>query len=716
MNIARVLKPRPQPPERSPTLRALASLAAAISLVAFAWVGGDLLRAALLVLLTGAGHMHSWRRASDINSLVRLLILLSIVAMTILSLDDLRALFSGGLLLSLARWMATAQAISSFGLQTRRNLYDSLVLSLAVLLLLGEQALSMSFLVFLLAFATVVLLFLIVSHVSSSSEDAERVAFPRFGAAVGLGGMTIAATLVLAVFVYLAVPHNHTVISAGPLPSRLDVTSGWPPPPLGVPEGDWAPWADFLPDRDFRATLGGGSGGASLERIGQYVTLGYTDDREKDVVLRVRSPLASFWRGYTVDRYDGRGWVADNQLAGLLVDRSGRLRFAEAPTRFPRGKTYVQTYFLKVRQPSSVFTAYSPGWLALGASGAGEGRDALRENLEYLQEASIYRTISPLPHLTPDLLALDRADRSDPSLLATPPIPERVRRLAEEIVEGATTDYERAARIERFLLTQYPYDLRVPPYPEDGDAVDVFLFEVQKGYCSQFATAMAIMGRLVGLPTRVAVGYLPGRYNSFTGVHEVRTQDAHAWVEVKFRRHGWVAFDPTPSPNSPWALGFGDTGLAVGLQQILRTGFLGLMMEAPSRAFGNVATPLAALGVGTALAVAVAMAFLVLRRARPDGVAARGSFTYSRLAGTRREEMRRVYRQAVEELQRRGQPLRLAHQTPYEYAESVVWSDGESKEAFRQLSEWVAKAAYDPVPLPEELLKRARELMGRLAR
>ena len=195
----------------------------------------------------------------------------------------------------------------------------------------------------------------------------------------------------------------------------------------------------------------------------------------------------------------------------------------------------------------------------------------------------------------------------------------------------------------------------------------------------------------------------------------MRTQDAHAGVEVKFRRFGWVAFDPTPSPNSPWALGFGDTGLAVGLQQFLRAGFLGLMMDAPSRAFGNIATPLAGLGVGTALAVAAAVALLALRRARRSGAAAKGSFAYSRLAGARREEMRRVYRQAVEVLQRGDQPLRLAHQTPYEYAASVSWADGESKEAFRQLSEWVAKAAYDPVPLPEELLTRARELLRRLA-
>jgi len=62
---------------------------------------------------------------------------------------------------------------------------------------------------------------------------------------------------------------------------------------------------------------------------------------------------------------------------------------------------------------------------------------------------------------------------------------------------------------------------------------------------------MAVMARAIGLPARVAAGYLPGRYNGLTGVHEVRLQDAHAWVEIKFREYGWVPFDPTPRPDSP---------------------------------------------------------------------------------------------------------------------------------------------------------------------
>jgi protein-glutamine gamma-glutamyltransferase len=61
------------------------------------------------------------------------------------------------------------------------------------------------------------------------------------------------------------------------------------------------------------------------------------------------------------------------------------------------------------------------------------------------------------------------------------------------------------------------------------------------------------MARSLGIPARVATGYVPGEYNPFTGLHEVRASDAHAWVEVYFPGYGWSTFDPTPSFDStPW--------------------------------------------------------------------------------------------------------------------------------------------------------------------
>ena len=187
-----------------------------------------------------------------------------------------------------------------------------------------------------------------------------------------------------------------------------------------------------------------------------------------------------------------------------------------------------------------------------------------------------------MPRLTPELLRSDSADRTYLRDVKSGTIPQRVRHLASAIVEGATSDYEKAARIERYLLDNYQYDLRPPAAPSSGKALESFVFERPAGYCAQFATAMAVMARAVNLPARVAIGYLPGKYDSVTGVHTVRLQDGHAWVEVKFSTFGWVPFDPTPRPDSPWAVDSGFTRATKSLQQVLRAEVKELIPEAPS--------------------------------------------------------------------------------------------------------------------------------------
>jgi len=87
--------------------------------------------------------------------------------------------------------------------------------------------------------------------------------------------------------------------------------------------------------------------------------------------------------------------------------------------------------------------------------------------------------------------------------------------------------------------------IAAPPAGQDG--VDYFLFDVREGYCDYYASAMAVMARVVGIPARVAAGYSQGEYNPETGAYRVREKNAHAWVEIYFPRYGWVEFEPTAS-------------------------------------------------------------------------------------------------------------------------------------------------------------------------
>jgi hypothetical protein len=82
------------------------------------------------------------------------------------------------------------------------------------------------------------------------------------------------------------------------------------------------------------------------------------------------------------------------------------------------------------------------------------------------------------------------------------------------------------------------------------DPLANFLFERRKGHCEYFASAMAVMLRSIGIPSRVVTGFASGVYNPLTGWQVVRASDAHSWVEAWIAGRGWRTFDPTPPDPS----------------------------------------------------------------------------------------------------------------------------------------------------------------------
>jgi hypothetical protein len=114
-------------------------------------------------------------------------------------------------------------------------------------------------------------------------------------------------------------------------------------------------------------------------------------------------------------------------------------------------------------------------------------------------------------------------------------IPPRVMMLAREITAAATTPYDRARAIESYLRA-FPYTLDLPAPPPQRDVADYFLFDLQKGYCDYYATAMVVMARAADLPARLGTGYAEGRYDINTARYTITEADAHSWVEVSSRR------------------------------------------------------------------------------------------------------------------------------------------------------------------------------------
>jgi protein-glutamine gamma-glutamyltransferase len=131
--------------------------------------------------------------------------------------------------------------------------------------------------------------------------------------------------------------------------------------------------------------------------------------------------------------------------------------------------------------------------------------------------------------------------------------------LARRLATGAPTPYDAAHRIELYLRSNYQYQQDVPnrTYP-----LPAFLSEDRAGYCQQFSGTMALMLRMLGIPSRVATGFAPGGRDPEENNYLVDDTDAHNWVEVFFPGIGWATFEPTP-PAAPAATQLDDNALGV---------------------------------------------------------------------------------------------------------------------------------------------------------
>lgn len=126
----------------------------------------------------------------------------------------------------------------------------------------------------------------------------------------------------------------------------------------------------------------------------------------------------------------------------------------------------------------------------------------------------------------------------------------RIQELAEQLTAGLSSDYDKASALEWYFSGNgFAYDLEFQP--PAGSNAETFLFETKTGTCFDYATAMTLLCRSIGLDARYVEGYsLSEPYNGSGGYNYViRDQDAHAFVEVYLEGYGWVSFDPTLAPD-----------------------------------------------------------------------------------------------------------------------------------------------------------------------
>jgi len=300
-----------------------------------------------------------------------------------------------------------------------------------------------------------------------------------------------------------------------------------------------------------------------LSGFSEKVDLGMVGSVKLDntVVMRVefpdqKGPLTerAYFRGASYDVYDGRSWsntLHDRQplarsLEGEFFAAAARLPKAEGALRQDILVEALDTPVLfGVPLVESVKGAFS----AVLVDGMGD------VSLLYVPATRFQYSVRSTPtRLSPDDRGRVLADYPEPIrrlFLQLPPLSQRVPDLARQIVQPTAFSYEKVAAVERYLKQSYQYSLDLGAAPT-MNPVEEFLFVRKTGYCDHYATAMVVLLRTLGVPSRLATGFAQGEWNDVGGYYTVRQRDAHAWVEVYFPHSGWVTFDPTP--NIPFAL------------------------------------------------------------------------------------------------------------------------------------------------------------------
>jgi transglutaminase-like putative cysteine protease len=261
----------------------------------------------------------------------------------------------------------------------------------------------------------------------------------------------------------------------------------------------------------------------------------------------VNSPVPSYWQVCAYDIYTGKEWENGSVTDFNLNSKAPWTK--TAPPSNSQAITYTVTpniltdvllitgSFISTNKPIQVQMSSGDiiGVISSHVLSAGESYSVTAAVTQAAQELGNAGQNYPTTVL-------------DSYLQLPSGFPENIRELSENITTNTTTPYEKVLKIKNYL-SKIPYKTDIKAPPEGTDSVEYFLFTQKAGFCVHFASAMAVMLRSVGVPTRLAIGYLPGDPGSEKGEYILRDKYYHAWAQVYFPGYGWIDIEATPSSS-----------------------------------------------------------------------------------------------------------------------------------------------------------------------
>ena len=384
-----------------------------------------------------------------------------------------------------------------------------------------------------------------------------------------------------------------------------------------------------------------------------------------DIYVERQLPYV-YWQTIVYNTYDDGRWQVANNNAELHISDEGVLNVPFTLSR----QVITQTVVNYLPNSSLIYAAPeiigADRDMFVEARDDGNGNELVTgvRSRFVLKQGDQYEVQSRFS--TADAVSLRTASTDYPEWVADSYLqlpdtitPETVA-LAEEIMGGYDTPFDKAIAVRDYLRTTITYNDQIPAPPADVDPVHYTLFVSQEGYCNYYASAMAIMLRSQEIPARVVSGYAQGDFDADNSFYRVRASNAHTWVEVYFPNYGWIQFEPTasiPTIDRPERLdtsGGGDAFgafntrqnflsreelLGEGIDELDNPGSLeGLLPEDAAGGEGDTAvSPLAAIPlwqiIGGVLVLGAAVAVTITANSYNKRVEADVERSYSRLEG-----------------------------------------------------------------------------------
>ncbi len=436
-----------------------------------------------------------------------------------------------------------------------------------------------------------------------------------------------------------------------------------------------------------------------------------------DIQVTKELPYGVYWQAIVYDTYKDGGWkVRENDGEEMIhYPEDGLLNVPLSLSRTVITQT-VTNYL-----PNSSFLYAAPEAVGSDRQILVDGTldpngktlvTSLRSRY-VLRQGDQYRVSSRVSVADATSLRADTVDYPqwvrDRYLQLPDTITARTIALAEELTAGLTNPYDKAIAVRDYLRANIRYNDQINAPPEGVDPVDYVLFDLKEGYCTYYASAMAIMLRSQGVPVRLVSGYAQGEYDEPVQSYRVRAENSHTWVEVYFPTYGWIHFEPTQSIPVAERPSSGTVGTGSGEDiEPVPSGDLFPMddptdFESGGGFLDNLGDTAAEQGVSNQAAWwQIALGVLILLMA---GAAAFFGYQYNRRIES---DVDRSYGRLGDWARWLGAPWRTT-QTPYEQADALVTVIPEGRQPVRNLTRQYVLQRFSPHGTDDEPIDPLQE-------